>query len=80
MRFIVAATLLHDAASVAWPTNTLFIYDHANCIDMQLEQEKINFERKLKLVEEDLDNAEDRIQELQKSRDENDTELEETKR
>jgi hypothetical protein len=31
-------------------------------------------------VEEDLDNAEERIQDLQKSRDTNDTELEETKR
>ena len=31
-------------------------------------------------MEEDLDSAEDKIQELSKSKDENDTELEETKR
>ena len=46
----------------------------------QLEQEKLNVERKLKLVEEDLDKAEERIQDLQKGKDENDTELEEAKR
>lgn len=55
-------------------TNTLCIQH------VQLEQEKINVERKLKLVEEDLDKAEERIQDLQKSRDDNDTELEEAKR